>query len=166
MAVGQPKEHSGIKRGKTPDIKFGHDEIRRYETIRNPDGTLKESKEIISNEPFRAILNASDGTRITVHYVGFGSTGTEELMIGMRGTSNKQLVRIREDGRASRSYSIKTVSDVKKHINPLSAWEITIHGRDLRAEAREAKRRERELWREMNAAYKKRQAKQKQKAAS
>ena len=164
--MSPPKKHSGIKRGKTPDIKYGHNEIRKWETIHNPDGTAGNIKEIIFNEPFRVILNASDGTRITVKYSGFGSSGTEEFKIGMRGSGHKQLQSLTENGSVRKSYTIKTITDIKKHINTRSVWEITIHGRDLRAEAREAKRRRRELWRDLNASYKKQQTKQKQKAAS
>ena len=154
---------SGKKSSKTPDVKFSRDDIAEYEKTFNPDRTLKDIQLKVHNEPFKAILNSTEGTKITVQYYGLGFSDTGHYEIGKHG-SNKVLRRINEDGqRLHKGYVIRSVHDVKKHINPRSAAEITIHGRDLRAEARERSRQAKELFRNLQKNYESYQAKQRKK---
>ena len=134
-----PKPSSGRKSGrKTPDVTY---KVYGERVIRN--GKIKTK---VDNEAFKAIYQAPEGTRITVFYAGLGSAGTTDYVIRMRGSSTKVLEQVREEGEGyRRPHVIRSISDVKKHINPLAAKEITIHGRDFAVEARERKRQEREF---------------------
>ena len=141
-----PKGASGIRRGKTPDVTYS---VSAEYVQRN--GKLKA--EVKNDEGFRAILQATAGTRITVRYAGFGDGGTHEYMVRERGGGQKVLEVLNETGQRKKTYVLRSVSDVKKHINPLGAKEITIHGRDMRAEARERRRQEKELMKTLQASW-------------
>lgn len=145
-----PKGNSGIRRGKTSDVTYHVN--RTYNVEYNANGMVRKK---IDNEPFRKVYEASPGTKITVKYVGFGSDGVGHYVIGERGSGQKVLEVLNANGLRKTSYVLRTVSDVKNHLH--GAWDITIHGRDLRAEARERRRQEKELWRTLQNYDRKRQ---------
>ena len=141
------KANSGINlgggSGKTSDVTYEH--IRTYETSRDAKGQ-SHTKVVVNNDAYRAIAQASPGTKITVEYVGLGVFAINHYQIEGAVSGNKRLVLMDEQGRRKhRGYVIHSVSDVKKHINPGSVSKITIHGRDLRAEAREEARERKEF---------------------
>ena len=148
-----PKGNSGIKRGKTPDVTYHVN--KTYNVEHDGNGMVRNVNIKIDNEPFRKVYEASAGTRITVNYAGLGSEGTGHYVIGERGGGQKVLEVFNTDGVRKASYVLRSVSDVKRHFH--GAWDITIHGRDMRAEARERRRQEKELWKNMQASWEKRQ---------
>lgn len=138
-----PKGDSGIRRGggggklgKTEDVTY---EVK-HSSLKNSLGIKMES------EAFRKIYEAPAGTRITVHYSGFGSSGTGYYVINTRGGGNKKALWVMDDSftRRRNSYAINSVANLKNRL--YGAKSITIHGRDFDAEAREARRQDREFW--------------------
>ena len=120
-----PKGKSGIKRAKNPDVtyKVEAEIVVKYDKNGHAKWGVKSN-----NEPFKAIYEAPVGTRISVKYIH--EFKKSEYIIGMHGSSTKTLQLIVKEGKPyQRPYYIRSMSDVKKHINPLGATEITIHGR-------------------------------------
>lgn len=133
--------------GKTPDVTYKVD----FTTTKKGYWTSK-------SEGFKAIAESPEGTRVTVDFTFGGSTLYE---VQMRGGGTKVLTAINEDGTTRmRGKVIRTASAVRDVLgNPRT---ITIHGRDLKAESREKRRRDEEYerwWKSLISDWKSKQAK-------
>ena len=137
-----PKGRSGRRSGKTPDVTY------KVEFARTKKGYMTSK-----SDGFKAIAESPEGTRVTVDYI-FGGSSLFEVQ--MRGGKTKVLTAINEDGISrARGRVIRTASTVRDVLgNPRK---IIIHGRDLKAEAREKRRQEKEYdkwWRSLGSDWK------------
>ena len=104
-----PKGNSGIRRegklGKTEDVTFDV----KHSSLKNSLGIKMES------EAFTKIYEAPAGTRITVNYSGFGSSGTGHYVIDTRGGGNKKVLNVMDASfeRRRNSYVINSVANLK-----------------------------------------------------
>ena len=121
-------------------------------------GRMHGGDKIVDIEPFRKVYEVLDGTRITVDFSGFGSNATFQYEIDSWGDGKRRITLLDEQGHRRRSHVINSASALRNRLD--GAIRITIHGRDLAAERREARQRDKEFWEDLQRAYEKQKAKE------